>query len=102
MTHSLKSHPAIEKYLAEPLHVGEPDTVGPLAVFPVFGPAPGERYVSFAQGAKGGVTVRELEHEASVNDIAVENPLEEAVLLYEGEEVLGARWRALIERLVAA
>src|SRR5439155_26605996 len=75
----------------EPLEVGEPDTAGPLAVFPIFGPQSRLDYISFAQGHKQGATVKELDSGASVNDLLVENPTDKPVLLYEGEEVLGAQ-----------
>ncbi len=73
------------------LRVGEPDVAGPLAVFPVFGPAPGLDYRSFAEAAALGVTVKELEPSPSVNDLLVVNPMDVHVLLYEGEEVRGAQ-----------
>src|SRR4051794_12669871 len=73
------------------LHVGEPDVAGPLAVYPVFGPEPSLEYLSFAEAAALGVTLRELEPHASVNDLIVDNPLDLPVLLYEGEELRGAQ-----------
>src|SRR3954466_9328288 len=76
---------------AEPLRVGAPDVHGALAVFPLFGPPPRLEYLSFAQGAVLGVSIKELETMASVNDLLVVNPLDKPVLLYEGEEVLGAQ-----------
>jgi hypothetical protein len=78
-------------YLSEPLHVGEPDVLQSLAVFPIFGPAPVQPYVSFAQGRDAGVAIKELEGSASVNDLIVINPTATPVLLFEGEEVLGAQ-----------
>src|SRR3954447_2293164 len=83
--------PTVEDHLAEPLRVGAPDVHGPLAVFPLFGPPPRLDYLSFAQAASAGVAIKELETMASVNDLLVINPLDEPVLLYEGEEVLGAQ-----------
>jgi hypothetical protein len=83
--------PSLSDHLAEPLHLGDPDVHGPLAVFPIFGPAPILDYVSFAQGRLAGVSIKELESGASVNDLIVLNPTDHAVLLYEGEEVLGAQ-----------
>lgn len=47
--------------------------------------------MSFAQGCAAGASVKELEGGASVNDLLVLNPTDDAVLLYEGEEVLGAQ-----------
>lgn len=83
--------PRLGDSLAESLRLGEPDVAGPLAVFPLFGPEPELEYVSFAQAAGSGVRVRELSQNASVNDLVVENSTGTAVLLYEGEEVTGAR-----------
>ncbi len=83
--------PTIDEFLAEPLEVGPPDVTGPLAVFPLFGHAPAVEYTCFAQGFERGVTVKELEAHASVNDLLVANGSGLAVLLYEGEEVLGAQ-----------
>lgn len=74
------------------LTVEEPDMVGPLAVFPIITDHAGSlEYVSFADGAARGVTVKELDGQADVNALVVCNPLDVAVLLYEGEEVLGAQ-----------
>src|SRR3954451_12362391 len=83
--------PTLRDHLAEPLRVGEPDVLGALAVFPLFGPSPRLDYISFAQGASAGVAIKELETTASVNDLLVIHPLDKPVLLYEGEEVLGAQ-----------
>jgi hypothetical protein len=81
----------INSYLTAPIAVGEPDHAGPLAVFPLFGADPKQSYVSFAQGRTQGVTVKELDSGASVGDLLVENPTAVPLLLYEGEEVLGAQ-----------
>ncbi len=83
--------PNLQQYLAGSLRVGAPDTHGPLSVFPVFGPPPRLEYVSFSQGVKAGVVVRELEQRAEVSDLLVINPANVPVLLFEGEEVLGAQ-----------
>ena len=47
--------------------------------------------MSFAQGRVVGAAIKELEHGAAVNDLLVLNPTDHAMLLYEGEEVLGAQ-----------
>jgi hypothetical protein len=83
--------PTLDAFLAAPLRVGEPDVRGPLAVFPLFAPPPRLEYVAFADGCARGLTVKELEGGASVNDLVVLNASDVAVLLYEGEEVLGAQ-----------
>jgi len=81
----------IASYLSEPLRVGDPDVAGPLAVFPIFGAEPTLEYKAFAQARAEGFRVGELEGGASVNDLMVENPTDSNVLLFEGEEVLGAQ-----------
>jgi hypothetical protein len=84
--------PTLAPHLAAQITVAEPTVVGPLAVFPLIADrSPSVRYVSFAEAVQRGVVVKELGGGASVNDLMVHNPLDVAVLLYEGEEVLGAQ-----------
>jgi hypothetical protein len=83
--------PTLDAFVSAPLSVGEPDVHGPLAVFPLFGPPPRLEYIAFADACARGLTIKELEHGASVNDLTVLNPTDLNVLLYEGEEVLGAQ-----------
>jgi hypothetical protein len=72
--------------------VTDPDVVGPLAVFPLIAAAePTVRYLPFAAAKRRGAAVKELADGASVNDLLVVNPLDDPVLLYEGEEVVGAQ-----------
>ena len=79
-------------HLAAQITVAEPTVVGPLAVFPLSADrSPSVRYVSFAEAVQRGAVVKELGGSASVNDLVVHNPLDVPVLLYEGEEVLGAQ-----------
>jgi hypothetical protein len=91
MTANAATAPLLHDHLTESLRLGEPDIHDSLAVFPIFGPQPELDYVSFAQGVATGLTIKELETGASVNDLIVLNPTDQAVLLYEGEEVLGAQ-----------
>ena len=78
--------------LAAPLTLATPDVAGALAVFPLIAErSPALQYVSFAEGRARGVSVKELEGGAAVNDLVINNPLDVAVLVYEGEEVVGAQ-----------
>lgn len=86
-----KSSPRLCEYVRSRLTVGEPDVAGPLAVFPVFGAEPTVSYVAFAQVHGAGMQVKEREGAADVNDLLVLNSTALNVLLYEGEEVLGAQ-----------
>jgi hypothetical protein len=85
------TRPAVGRYLPDGLKIGEPDLAGTLAVFPLFGVRPRLDYLAFAQAAGRGAEVRELSGGALVNDLVVDNASDTAVLLYEGEEVLGAQ-----------
>jgi hypothetical protein len=71
--------------------LGEPQVAGPLAVFPVFGPEPRLEYRAFVQAAELGAFVKEVESGAVVSRLRVENPTDLPLLVYEGEEVLGAQ-----------
>ena len=96
MSPSSTNAPALHDHLGA-LSMRTPDVHGPLAVFPLFGPPPRLEYVSFAQGRAAGVTIKELDGGASVNDLLVVNPTSTAVLLYEGEEVLGAQQNRMFD-----
>ena len=73
------------------LRLGRPAVAGPLTVFPVHGEGARLEYRAFAEASALGAQVTELPGGASVNDLLVRNPLDVAVLLYEGEEVRGAQ-----------
>ena len=77
-----------------------PDVAGPLAVFSIVTPEPQLAYVSFAEGSARGVRITELPGGASVNDLLVVNPLDVPVLLYEGEELLGAQQDRTVDAAV--
>jgi len=81
----------ISDYLEQSLTVGSPDVSGPVAVYPVFGAAPSLDYITLGRAIDTGFTVKELPGGASVRDLVVSNRTGKAVLLFEGEEVLGAQ-----------
>src|SRR2546421_1195541 len=77
--------------MIEGFRLGEPQVARPLAVFPVFGPDPRLQYRAFSQAMGLGALVKELDSGASVRELLVENPTDQPVLIFEGEEVLGAQ-----------
>src|ERR1700761_6554198 len=84
--------PTLAPHLAVQMTVSAPTVVGSLAVFPLIADRePSVRYISFAEAVQQGATVKELDGGPSVNDLIVHNPLDVRILLYEGEEVLGAQ-----------
>ena len=86
--------------LPAPLRLGAAQHSGSLAVFPLFGGEPRLEYQSFAQGQAAGVTVQELPDGASVNDLLVANASPLPVLLFEGQEVLGAQQNRVFDASV--
>ncbi|MBK8293707.1 MAG: hypothetical protein IPK93_02630 [Solirubrobacterales bacterium] len=91
MTTQFQGPSTINNYLSQPLTVGEPDISGPMAVYPVFGGEPVLDYTSMSRAHTQGFTSKELPGGASVRDLLVANPGPKPVLLFEGEEVLGAQ-----------
>jgi len=71
--------------------LGDPQVAGSLAVFPVLTTREALEHQAFATAAQHGAFVKELDGGASVNDLLVANPTPLPVLVYEGEEVLGAQ-----------
>jgi hypothetical protein len=84
--------------------LGEPTIAGPLALWPVFGPAPHLSYRSLGQATGHGAFVAEVADGAEVNQVRVCNASDAALLLYEGELILGAQQNRTIDQpvLVAA
>ena len=80
--------------------LGEPQVAGPLAVFPVFGPPALLDYRAFVQAVELGALAKELESGASVGRLLVQNPTDLPLLIYEGEEVLGAQQNRLFDSSV--
>jgi len=92
---------SIAALLPAPLMVESPDVVGPLAVFPIITSREASvPFLSFSRACARGTTINELGGGASVNDVFVKNPLDELVLLYEGEEVLGAQQNRTFDQSV--
>lgn len=72
------------------LTIAEPDVAGPLEVFPLLAPAGEFEYCSFAEATSRGFVLAELE-DASVNNLRASNPLDVAVLIFDGETLEGAQ-----------
>ena len=77
--------------LTQDLNLAAPQTAGPLTVFPIIGRPGRLAYRAFTQAIELGAFVKELDGGASVGELRLENPTDLALLVYEGEEVLGAQ-----------
>ena len=88
-----------------PFELGEERAFGGLIVIPLF---PSEtsslEYVGLDEATARGLAVTEVDESGSVGMLRVKNPLDDLVLLYEGEELVGAKQNRILTRttLVAA
>ena len=80
--------------------LGEPQVSGPLTVYPIFGPEPRLRYRGLAQAVGHGAFITEVDEYGDVNEVLVCNASDQAVLLYEGELITGARQHRTIDQPV--
>jgi len=87
-----------------PFGLAEPRAFGGLTIVPLFPHAePQVDYIGLDEAASRGFTVTEVDEDGVVEALRVHNPLGERVLLYEGEELVGAKqnrivtWTALVE-----
>lgn len=81
-------------------HLGAPQVSGPLAVYPIFGPEPRLLYRGLPQAVQHGAFVTEVDAWGDVNEVLVCNASDQAVLLYEGELIAGARQNRTIDQPV--
>jgi hypothetical protein len=90
---------------ALPFELGEPHAFAGLTLVPLYSTSPPQaEYVGLDEATAGGLLVTEVDEAGSVETLLVVNPLGAAVLLYEGEELAGAKQNRVLERsiLVAA
>jgi hypothetical protein len=88
-----------------PFELGESRSFGGLTIVPLY-PAsqPRADYVGLDEASATGLTVTEIDEAGAVESLLVTNVLGIAALLYEGEELVGAKQNRVLERsiLVAA
>ena len=83
-----------------PFELGEARSFGGLTIVPLFpARAPEVGYVGLDEAVARGLTVSEVGG-GVVEALLLENPLSERVLLYEGEELLGAKQNRIVERTI--
>ncbi len=82
-----------------PFQAAEPTAFGGLTIVPLFPDAePQVDYIGLDEAAARGFTVTEVDEAGAVEELRVLNPLDERVLLYEGEELVGAKQNRIVTR----
>ncbi len=98
-------HPAIASLLGS-LELGEPRLHDGIGLWPVLGPGrPEPAYLTLVEAlALGGFKITEVSHGGSVPDLRVVNETPHHVLLFDGEELRGAKQNRILNTsiLVAA
>jgi hypothetical protein len=86
-----------------PFVLGDPRSHAGLTVFPLFASEPaGVGYIGLDEAANCGLAVTEIDEAGSVLSLRLANPLDQRVLLYEGEELVGAKQNRILERTILA
>src|SRR5215213_5599213 len=84
--------------LTVPFTFGTPQRFESLWLVPLFAAGePRAEYVGLDGAADGGLVVREVDDQGAVNSLVVHNPLDLPVLLYEGEELAGAKQNRIVD-----
>ncbi|GIU95806.1 MAG: hypothetical protein KatS3mg012_2263 [Gaiellaceae bacterium] len=79
------------------IQLGEPVEHRGILVCPLFPRRdPVASYLTLDEALAGGLAVREVDEAGSVPELVVENPLAERVLLYDGEELVGAKQNRIL------
>jgi hypothetical protein len=79
--------------------LGVPAVHGALTLFPLFPRNPSTfEYIGLDEAVGRGARVTELSDAGAVEQVAFTNPLDELVLLYEGEALIGAKQNRIIQR----
>jgi len=80
-----------------PIQLGEPVEHRGVVVAPLFPrEQPRAKYLTLEEALPLGFRVAEVDAAGSVPELAVHNPLESNVLLYDGEELLGAKQNRIL------
>ena len=84
-----------------PFELGKPQSFQGLGLIPLFSrDEPALEYIGLDEAAAAGLVVTEIDQSGSVGTLAVSNPLKDNVLLYEGEELIGAKQNRVLERTI--
>jgi hypothetical protein len=84
-----------------PFELDEARSFAGLTLVPLYPTAPPRAdYVGLDEALANGLTVTEVDEAGAVESLLVANPLGTAALLYEGEELVGAKQNRVLERSI--
>ena len=84
-----------------PAQLDEPTVHRGITVVPLYPRRdPEAAYATLADGLRRGLRVTETGPDGTVPELVVENPLDERVLLYDGEELVGAKQNRILNLTV--
>src|SRR6266705_775103 len=84
-----------------PFSLGEPTSFAGLALIPLFATEePRLEYIGLDEAVANGFAVTEVSAAGAVGTLFVSNPLDVNVLLYDGEELVGAKQNRILDRPV--
>ncbi len=79
------------------LQLGEPVTHRGITIVPAFPLRnPVAEYMTLEEALPRGLRIDEVSDAGSVPELRVRNPLDERVLLYDGEELIGAKQNRIL------
>jgi hypothetical protein len=88
---------AIEKNRAEHFQLGDPSEHRGIIVVPLYPTRdPVAAYITLEESLQRGLSIRETSEAGSVPELRVVNPLADNVLLYDGEELVGAKQNRIL------
>jgi len=91
----------IDSYLSE-MEIGQPQLAGEVAVFPLKSKKnPGPEYLTLAEALESGqLTITEVSLSGSVPELKAVNRGEKAVLMLDGEELVGAKQNRVLNTTI--
>ena len=83
--------------MIQTIQLGDPVEHRGIVIAPLFPKRdPVADYVTLDEALSSGLTIREVDESGSVPELVVENPLDARVLLYDGEELVGAKQNRIL------
>jgi hypothetical protein len=80
-----------------PFELGEPRSFAGLTIFPLYPQSSSVEYLGLDEAVARGLQILEVDEEGVVEELQVKNALDELVLIYEGEELVGAKQNRIVE-----